>query len=370
MRTILLSVVLSLVFGSFAAKAGPVKIVSWNLSIATSEKLGDRLPEIRQMADELEPDVLVLIEVAGNVEAKMIAESLGWSEYYGVASNWGRHPTNAYFALEATVISKFPIAAAEEFDTSTDGRPHKVFSHQGELDTPVVVETHLVPGDAPVYGDPVANKSRGTMRVDLANGLTIFPVHLKSNNAYACSNLEDAIGYLQGAGVAVPQQARDFLRDGFPAATTERVNNAIKREAVMAATVQLADQARASGRTVVIAGDYNTSTEPQLRGLEPDDCTLQNFTCAQGQLPEGACTGAADGYDDTLGILAGGLDGDDPWSVLTLGFGRTYRKPVFFDGAIDHIAVSESQAGQFAMEPLGTEFYGSDHLPLLVVFNP
>ena len=370
MKAIGLIVAVSTALVSSLALAEPIRIVSWNLGVATSEKLGDRLPEIRQMSDQLDPDVLVLIEVAGNVETKMIAEALGWPEYYGVTSNWGRHPTNAYYALEAAVISKHPITAVEEFDTTTDGRPHRVFSHQGDLEAPLVAETRFVPGDAPVYGNPVANRSRGTMRVDLENGLTIFPVHLKSNNAYTCSDLEDAIGYFEDAGLAVPQQARDFLRDGFPAATTERVNNAIKREAVMAATVQLADQARAAGRTVLIAGDFNTSMEPQLHGEEPEDCVLQNFTCEQGQLPAGACTGASDGYDDTLSILTKGLGGGDPWSLLTKGFGRTYKKPVFYPAAIDHMAVSADQAGKFAMQSLGREFYGSDHLPLLVVFNP
>ncbi len=71
-------IALLLTFGS-TAFGEIVRIVSWNVSPSLYEKMERREANIRAMRDELNPDVLVLVEVAGIEELRRIAKALGWA---------------------------------------------------------------------------------------------------------------------------------------------------------------------------------------------------------------------------------------------------------------------------------------------------
>jgi len=350
----------------FAAE--PVRIVSWNTKPALYEALDKRLADFRALDRDLKPDVLVLIEMAGEHEVRKIVQDLGWTKYHAIVTNWASLNDRVHFALEAAVISKIPIIRAVEYDASPDGH-HDVFSNDGVVPG-IASEVALSSRGIADFGDPMARTDRGTIRVDLVNGLTIYPVHLKSNRNGSCIDLSNAIRTLRRSSLTVPPAAQAFLDRGFDRATQERLRNARKRERVMAATVRVANQAIAEGRTVVIAGDMNTSFEPGLAGKAVEDCRLANFGCAKAPLPPTACT-AGDGYDDTLGgILAAGLVGRTKWKVLSRHLPRTYHDPAFANFAIDHIAVPLGMAGKFSAAQRGTKTYGSDHFPIWTDWRP
>lgn len=351
---------------AFPAFSEETKIVSWNASPSLYEALSNRTEDFARIVNDLDPDVLVLIEMAGDLEVREIARSLGWAKYYGVTSNWGVLSTQVYFALEAAVISKIPIVAAIEYDASPDGH-HELFSHSGTV-SGLVAEKQLSASGIPGFGDTLRATDRGTIRVDLENGLTIFPVHLKSNRNSACSSMNDAVKTLEKNSIVVPQDAVRFLENGFPAATAATASNAKKRERVMAAVTIAANEAISSGRTAVIAGDFNTGYEPGKFGKQIADCQLSNFSCAKGPFPVSACQGG-DGYDDTLGMLEEGLVGTAKWKILSRGLGRTYDDEAFSDHAIDHIAVPTAAASRFSEAARALETYGSDHFPIFSVFQ-
>jgi hypothetical protein len=360
-------------FLSVAASAEPVRIVSWNISPSLYETMERRADKIRAMDEELRPDVLVLIEVAGIEEASRVVKALGWQRYHVVVTNWSVLNQNVHFALEAAVISKVPIERAIEYDAvRTDGH-HEAFTEAGEVPG-LVSEEPLNTTGIKGFGGALRWTDRGTIRVDLANGLTIFPLHLKSNFNSACKSLEDAADGIKKAGLPPYSPVQEHLDNGFAAATAERVSSAQKREQVAAAVVRIAEQIiSARERTVLLAGDFNTSFEPGLYGREISDCQLTNFTCRPGPLPPSACP-SGDGYDDTIGgILEGGLTGPTKWMLLSRALGRTYRSSKqpdpFADLAIDHFAVPLSSAREFATATKASDTFGSDHFPILTVWN-
>jgi endonuclease/exonuclease/phosphatase family metal-dependent hydrolase len=362
LRWLTASVVVLIVWPCALFAAEPVRIVSWNTKPALYEALDERLADFKALDRDLKPDVLVLIEVAGEHEVRKIVRALGWTKYHAIVTNWASLNDRVHFALEAAVISKTPIVRAVEYDASPDGH-HEVFSNDGVV-AGIASEVRLSSRGIAGFGDPLGRTDRGTIRVDLANGLTIFPVHLKSNRNGACIDLANAIRTLRRSGLPVPPAAKSFLARGFHRATKERLRNARKRERVMAATVRVANQAITEGRTVVIAGDMNTSFEPGLAGKVVEDCALADFGCAKGPLPSTACA-AGDGYDDTLGgILEAGLIGRTKWRVLSRHLPRTYDDLAFADFAIDHIAVPAGVAGRFRAAQRGAKTYGSDHFPI------
>lgn len=273
--------------------------------------------------------------------------------------------TNVYFALEAAVISKVPITGVIEYDTKPDSVLPVI--HNGEItDIPVKEETLTADG-IPNFGETLAHTDRGTMRVDLENGLSIFPVHLKSNRNSACFGLNDAITSLSKYGFTVTSPMRDAHENGFEAATNENIKNARKRERVIAAVSREAEKAIEDNMLPVIAGDFNTAFESGKFGNEVNDCTLTNFSCKKGPFPSQACTGS-DGFDDTLGILEEGLVGSTKWAFLSRDFKRSFDDTSFANLAIDHIAVPSDSRTHFIEPKLSEKTFGSDHFPLTVEY--
>lgn len=356
----------SIVLGVAGSNAlSQTKIVAWNASPQLQESVQDRRRDLKRLNDDLQPDVLVLVEVAGREEAKILASSLGWPEYHMAVSDWAKMRTSVYFALETAVISKLPIEQVIEFDPRPDGT-HAVVDHSGaELPVPVSEEQADTSGISGI--NQLAGTDRVTMRVDLENGLTVFPVHLKSNRNSICGLADDLNKDLRKLGLPENTGIPAMLANGFEAATKENVSNAMKRERVIAAVKLAADQAVEEGRDVLIAGDFNTSFEEGKVGTSFDDCTLQDFTCEKTPFQAAACSDG-DGYDDTFAILTESLVGDTKWTVLTSDLGRTYDDEAFADRAIDHLAVPAGQSAKFQATSKADDVFGSDHFPIYVTY--
>lgn len=348
------------------AIADQLNIVSWNMQATLKEGLQKRLSDFSLIADELNPDVLILIEVAGRDEVELIAKEIGWKKYNVAISNWGVLRSSVYSALEVAVISKISFEKVVEFDASPDG-VHEVFNQDGIVLGKISEELFSSEG-IQGFGDPLAKTDRGTMRVDLINGLSIFPVHLKSNNNGVCSSLNSTIKFLKKNNFNVEPDLEDAYLNGLESAVVVDIRNAKKRERVMAATAKLATEALNNGRIAIIAGDFNTSFEKGKYGGKISDCDVQPHSCKRGPFPANACTNG-DGFDDTLGMLVEGLILKQKWKVLSEKLGKTYKGNVFADLAIDHIAVSIEHSKYFTAATKSEKRYGSDHYPIFTTFN-
>jgi len=201
-----------------------------------------------------------------------------------------------------------------------------------------VTELRLTADGLSGFGGGIRKYAKGTIRVDLAGGLSLFPVHLKSDR---------------------------LTRKKPDDVTKQRIKNATSRETTIAAIALEANKAVNAGRLTVILGDFNTNFEPGKFGAEVADCKLLNFPKTPAPFPNGACRGP--GYDDTLGILEAGLTGAQRWSFLTRNTGRTWfgANNRFGDFAIDHVAVPVGEADHFKLVQTGTDQYGSDHKPVV-----
>ncbi|PKA43205.1 hypothetical protein CWR43_14250 [Rhizobium sullae] len=362
LRSLLLASGALLAANSWAAD---VKIVSWNIAASPYEKLLVRASDYKKMADTLSPDVIVLIELTGRPDIKAIAEAIGWPTYYATMSDGQVQGDEIHASLEVGVLSKIPITSVIEFDPKPEGHTYQVITNSkpdGDSSIPV--------NEMPLKGIDMmglAATDRGTLRVDLANGLTLFPVHLKSNSNDACFAAGDAIKGLKKLDLPPVPALQSILDGGSDVKAKADKDNAFKRERVIAATKVVADQAVADGRTVLITGDWNTSFEPGKFGQSFDDCQLAAFTCAKAPFPASTCTG--DGFDDTFAIMTVPLAGSQKWTMLTKDLGRTFKDTEFADKAIDHISVPAAQAASFAAPKVASDTFGSDHFPIFTAWT-
>ena len=342
-----------------------LRLDSWNMSPERGQNLLERRGDIERLNATLQPDILVLIEAADEDQALSVAEWLGWDTTYVAVSDFARNSSSIFAALEVAVISKIPILRVTEFDASPDV-VQTIYMNGSAIDDPA--QEYFLSADGISGLSPLARSDRGTIRVDLENGLSIFPVHLKSNRNAPCIDVFNALRDMEDLNLFdAAETIRPYYENGFSRATREHIRNALKRERVIGAVKIIADAAIEDGRTVIIAGDFNASIEPGKAGNSFNDCQLQNFSCERSPFPQEACIG--DGFDDTLAILTEPLVGDEPYTVLTRSFTRTYEDVRFFDGAIDHFAVPSAVASRFRVLPLSGNFYGSDHQPITATID-
>ncbi|MGM5008972.1 hypothetical protein ACD592_07480 [Rhizobium sp. 969_B3_N1_2] len=169
--------VMAVVLTATSAAADPVRIVSWNIGPGLEEPMLERKADFLSLDAELKPDVIVMVEVIGRRGAEIAAQNLGWPEYHVAVSDFAIAETDVFQGLEVAVISKVPIVAVTEHDVTPDGNKHDVFGTSGTVN----VQEKLLTSSGISNVEPTGGFDRGTLRVDLANGLTILPVHLKSN---------------------------------------------------------------------------------------------------------------------------------------------------------------------------------------------
>ena len=351
-----------------AGWANTVKIVSWNMAPGLYEAVLDRAADMRNLDTALSPDVIILIEVAGINEVRFLAQSLGWPTWYAAVSDGMKLSTQTSTAIETAVISKIPIEQVVEYDARPEGKWHPVMSSTRPEGDSAIPVTEVELSSRGIGGvAPMAGTDRGTMRVDLQGGLSVFPIHLKSNLNGVCFDARDAERLLRTLGLPALSALSTIQSSGDSAKAKEDALNAIKRERVIAAIKVVADEA-ALTRTVILAGDYNTSFEEGKAGASFKDCMLDPFSCTPAPFPSSACNG--DGYDDTFAILTTPLVGSTKWTVLSECLGRTYDDTAFADKAIDHIAVPDAEKGHFSNLGKGNSTFGSDHFPIIVTFTP
>lgn len=285
----------------------------------------------RAAAEDLGPlDVVAVQEVISEEQVAAIARGLGLEHW--VISDFSPPVdiTGAWFrSLEVAVISRLPLTAAAEWDT-TGREPH------GD-DFPPRVSDEAVPvEETPInitFGEEVP--SRGFLRADLGDTWSVYTGHWKSSRGESC-NAADLANAQQRE-----DQARGFAQD-------------------MARVIQ-------TGRTVVVAGDYNIQAPGRaLRvGTDPEvDCQ-----------PAGSCDGvcgvnAEDGYDDSMHLL---LSADLSTRLLSAELDETFIESFFPGGAIDHLLVAGELAPDFEMASTpsveGNRFFGSDHRPVLATVS-
>lgn len=345
--------------------AAEVKIVSWNVAAQPMERVLARASDYKAMSDALAPDVLVLIELTGVDDLKAIAKAVGWPTYYAAVSDGQIQGSEIHSSLEVGILSKIPITSVVELDAKPEGRTHPVFTTmKPDGDASIPVKEVQLKG---IDRMGVAATDRGTLRVDFSNGLTIFPVHLKSNSNDACFAAGDTVANLKKLDLPALPALQEILDKGSDVKAKADKDNAFKRERVIAATKAVADMAANEGRMVLIAGDWNTSFEPGKFGQSFDDCQLAPFSCEKAPFPATACNG--DGYDDTFAIMTVPLSGRQKWKIVTEQLGRTYTDTKFADKAIDHIAISDAKVAEFTMPEVSPNAFGSDHFPISIVWT-
>ena len=360
-----------------ATAADSLRIAAWNVKGTMNEGFlasKSKTKGVKDFAKNERPDIVLLVEVSGPDHARsiaaIIAKQRNWSQYFVAISNFSVVYDKVFQGLEVAVVSRIPITRVVEYDASPD-TTHKVFGQDGEVATIPVTDEKLT--SVGVSGiSPMGERDRGTLRVDLENGLTLFPVHLKSNSNPHCANVSKAIGTFKDLKLPIPKDLQSAYDNGFPLATLAHRRNAIKRERVMGAVALAAEKAVVEGRKVLIGGDFNTAYEPGKAGSTFSDCALKDFSCAKAPFPELACVNG-DGFDDTLAILERALVGNTKWAVLSKELERTYwedNKQKFANRAIDHLAVPLDQLKHFSIAERGKKVKTSDHSPVTTVYTP
>lgn len=311
------------------ARAAPLPLMTWNIAGGeiTAAALAARVEQALEIVDPVE--VLVLQEIVSEAQVEAAADAGGF-DYWAISDfSPPLKVTNAWHkSLEVAVLSRRPIRSAAEWDTTGrkrngDGHPPRT-SVRGVPTRELQIDLKAKAGDYP--------PPRGFLRVDLADGWTLYAVHWKSSRGKHCSARDRASARLR------EQQAAGLVADAV--------------------------DALAAGRTIIVAGDYNIQAPGRVLrvGTHPDvDCAPTQGRC------EGLCgPGGLDGYDDSIAILLG----MDPSARLLSGeLDATYVLRHFPGGAIDHILVAGPKADRFATATTptvsGKHWLGSDHRPVI-----
>lgn len=323
----LLLIALCLLAPLSGAQAAPLPLMTWNIEAGeiTPAALAKR---IEQALDSVGPvEVLVLQEIISETQVEAAAKAGGFR--YWAMSDFSPplKITNAWHkSLEVAVLSRRPIESAAEWDTT--GRKRYGDGHPPRTSAPRVPTREL---RVDIKADD-AQPPRGFLRVDLADGWTVYAVHWKSSRGKHCN-----------------------AQDRASARERERQATGLAADAASALAV---------GRTIIVAGDYNIQAPGRVLrvGTDPSvDCAPTQGRC------EGLCgPGGLDGYDDSIAILLG----IDPSARLLSGdLDATYLPRRFPGGAIDHILVAGPKADRFAnatTPPVtGKHWQGSDHRPVI-----
>lgn len=318
----LCALVISSGLAASAATAEAPKVLTWNINGGEQDKdiLADNVLEM--MLDVGDFDVLVIQEVISSQQVAEIAEKIGFDHWAISDFSPPVEITGKWFAsLEVAVISRMPFVKVAEWDTTgrlPNGDPYNPRSS----DTSVPTESL----DLGLTINDGERPSRGFLRVDLKDGLSVYATHWKSSRG---------------------------------ASGDEDLENAAKRENNARGIAQDATAVLANGGSVIIAGDFNVQpigNHVRVGSDEAEDCKPSLGNCGEGGL---------DGYDDSMVILANLENG---YRLLSAEVPPTYLGGNFGPGAIDHIAVAGPLAASFPVAATvsvsGNIYFGSDHGPV------
>ena len=324
-RAVVLAVLL-IVSSAHGAAAEPLRFMTWNINAGETEPSGVE----RRARDAVEAvggvDIVFLQEVISEAQVQAAAQGFGLPHYAMSDFSPPVSITNAWFrSLEVAVLSRIPITAASEWDTT--GR-----EPAGDGFAPRVSAEAITTEELPInvdFGDH--QPSRGFLRADLEGGWSVYGVHWKSSRGDSC-NAED-------------------------------MDNAAQRENQAEGLGLDAARALDADRTIVVGGDYNIQAPGRVLrvGTNPDEDCNPSGSC------EDVCgVDGTDGYDDSIPLL---LTLDPGARLLSQNLGETYVARFFPGGAIDHILVAGPRADAFETASTpdveGDAWFGSDHRPVL-----
>jgi len=288
-------------------------VMTWNAgSVLSTADVPPRASAFRTLADQQQPDVLLLQEVTSVAVVEAIREAMGLADYHLAVSDFVQGDDASHAALEVAIVSRFPLTGVREFDPFPD--------RTGDPGEPA--ESALVPPALP--GLSITHTSRGFLVARIgALDLSVAVTHLKSSRG------DTGIG---DAG------------------------NANKRETTAAALAAwVVDELQARpGTTVLVGGDFNVGERDAAR----------NGVDLQVDCFEGAACGALDRFDETHALLGEGLVQGLAMTSLSREIDRTYANWDYGSGPIDVLYVVGDGAGRFQAAVRGESAYGSDHFPV------
>ncbi len=385
-----------------------LRVVNWNVKAGSVENVLQRKAGISALKGRVPIDILVLQEINSFASVQLIAEYLGMKDSYIAVSNFGSDAKSIFLGLETAVISRVPIVAVSEYQQRFDGKldpngPITIDS-SGEIKFRVNedIEELIVPQDVITDSNDAEKRvSRGLLRVELKNGLIIYPIHLKSNLPSLCFNvnrgLSDTLSSLNKIKVSVPEVSekvdvaveairklvrvdgtnkeaitRRLVQEKLPGFTEMHAATAASRENGTAALAKLvaSDLKNKNVKGIIVAGDFNTPIdEPSKTGIDLKvDCMPQPMSCDTKIVPD-TC-GDKDGFDDTHFILSGGVVGGLKMKAMFTKAEPTHTGEDFAESPIDNIYVAGGIAskvvGARILKGSGEIAFGSDHFPLEV----
>lgn len=290
-----------------------LRLVTWNAKeLFRPENAIAREDNLKQLAQEMKPDILFLQEVTSLGVVEAVRDVMDLQGYHVACSDFTQDDSQEFASFEVGIISRFPLDQVIEFDPSPD--------NEDEADP----DESPLPAPLLRLGIPPQETERGYLwaRIDQLK-MTVAVVHLKSSRG----------------------------KIGLPDET-----NAKEREFVIAAVAagMIEDKALLPDYTYLVAGDFNVGNQDQGKlGRDlMEDCLKRD------------CDGA-DRYDETHAILAEGIMGGLRMRNLTLsipeptfvgGFPRT--------GPIDNIYVDGAARDRFSEAVKAATPFGSDHFPV------
>ena len=381
---------------AISSQAHATTLLTWNAEQASVESVTRREADIKRLGDLVRqklpgnqlPDVTVLQEITSYASAMRIARALGYTTGTVAASDSGDDKEIWPFALEIAVVTTKRVISVTSYQSHLRNNPTPYIASIGTGDVSYgqVMEV-IIPTPVSLPGRETI--PRAILRVEIEGDVIIYGVHLNSSGLGFC-RLQDAMKGAQelrtkalGLGLNSDadaiKRAMDNVRKeikkaenpGVDATKDEALRRARSREAAAGAVAALAAKDVRAGKSVFVAGDFNTPlNQPCVTGKKLDEDFEPMIGC-RTKIEATAC-GNRDGYDDTFAVLTDGLIDGMRFRVLTEGLGRTYIDPRYADSPIDNVLVAgpaERQQYQSTklIDPQDSKTaFGSDHYSVLV----
>jgi hypothetical protein len=387
------ALILSVVFPAHA-----FTLATWNAEQGSVESVTRREATLSKLGDVLRantggalPDVLVLQEITSWAAAARIARALGYTGATLAITDSGNDKEIWPFALEVAIVTTKPVVSVTSYQSRPDERfpPFLVALPVGDV-TFGQVQTVNVPPEVALRDKETI--PRAILRVEMEGGIVVYGVHLNSSGLGFC-RVEDAIKgardlqekaealgldadakAIEKAIKSVRSGMKSARNPGIEATKQETLRRARSREAAAGAIAVLAAEDISAGKSVFVAGDFNTPLQEACKSGEKLNEDAEPLMGCATKLEASMCKGK-DGFDDTYAALTNGLIGNVRFRVLTEGIGRTYAKGDFVDSPIDNVLVAGalSSSSFAAIKLKGAEndpTFGSDHYPVLVRSSP
>lgn len=312
-----LSILVVFVVTCSASAQEVLTIASWNAEeMFDTERVAARQAQLEEFSEDVQPDVLMLLEVNSVAVATAIRDAMGLAEYHVVCSDFNQNDNNQHASFEVAILSRFPLANVVEFDRSPD--------NTGQPGEPAEVRLERVP----ISGIADVGVGRGFLyaEIPVAN-IALVVTHLKSS---------------RGARTGTADHENAQKRELVAAAIAKHVSEKLEAD---------------EDATILVGGDFNVGeTDGRKNGHVLTD---DKFDSGDGDL-----------YDDTHAILSAGLIDGLKMASLTKSIGEeTFNSDDFRGtGPIDCLYVAGARRGDFTLAKKTAETYGSDHFSVYTRF--